>query len=141
MKPIFLVFAFTITALSGSAISSCNLSALPESTTKAVTKTVTESETCYENLFCSRSDSAQAKAAREGYGSCRKVSSKGGGISNFSASYKGVYECTKYVSKKLGRKERVRAQCKVLLNCSINQTGNTSVILDMINRLQCEKHL
>lgn len=121
----------------------CDLSNAPTEKAKAVTERFSGSSFCLDHVFCTNTN-AWDKAREAGYNArrdCKVVSSSEGGLAHVSASSSYRIECTKQVMVPMSKAEQRKAKCEKLLQCSVSEQGNTSLIIEMFNKLKCDKVL
>lgn len=101
------------------------------------TKKFSEGTTCLGLLCLGGGSDAVMKATSKGYSNCVESKTSASGLGTLDST-KTTYICSKIKTVKLSKKERRENVCEQLYNCSLNQLGNTSTILDQMNRLNCD---
>lgn len=139
MKSSFALFLILIV----SQTFACDLSNVPTTKTQVVTEKFSGSSFCLDHVFCTSSN-AWKKANEAGYNArqdCRVLRSSEGGLNHVSASSSYTIGCSKKVMVEMSKGEQKKAKCEKLFQCSVSEQGNTTLILDMFNKLKCDKVL
>ena len=118
----------------------CNLNEIKETELQTVTKNFRGGKFCLNGVYCT-DNSAYEKAALDGYTNCKRVANSGGGLHGVTSSYNYTIQCEKTVTAKLSPKELRTKKCNKIFECSNEETGNTTLILEMFDKLKCEKYL